>query len=138
LGAIGRSAWVERSAPGRSPARSASQVQGRRGIGQNQADPLALGVEDLAVRASGARGHPPVDVSSIIARRIRPRLGVIHAPAALRRNRLGGLGRTATIWGDRSRSQPAQLDQLAQIGLDGGDGARGGGYSDQRVTLKAR
>ncbi len=50
----------------RFEAHAGAEVQGRRGIGHDQADPLAFGLEQFGVGTTGACGHPPVDMARII------------------------------------------------------------------------
>ena len=43
-----------------------AEIQRRRRIGHDQADPLAFGLEKLGMGTAGPRGHAPVDMPCII------------------------------------------------------------------------
>src|SRR5690606_10235927 len=85
---------VARGGPGRDrtgtrrlhrlEAHPGTEVQRRRGIGDDQAQPLALGLVDLTVGATGARGDAPVDMTGVVTGDVLARLGVLHATAAQR------------------------------------------------------
>jgi hypothetical protein len=98
----------------RFEAHAGAEVQRRRRIGHDQADPLALGLEQLGVGAAGARGHAPVDVARVVAGHVLARLGVLHAAAA-QRTAPARVAGAATAWRRRTLCQPPQRDQFGQL-----------------------
>src|SRR5690606_11040587 len=102
----------------RLEAHAGAEVQRRRGVGDQQRQPFALGLEQLGVRLAAARGEPPVDVARVVADRVLARLGVLHAAPAQRRRRLAA-GTVAPA----ARRPPAlrggaQRDQFGEGGRD--------------------
>src|SRR5690606_1663613 len=107
----------------------------RRGVGDEQRQPLALGLEQLGVRLAAARGEPPVDVARIVPDRILARLRVLHAAPAQRRRRLAADAMPpAPRWPPALRGG-AQGDQFGEGGGDAGIAGSGFGI---RGSIRSR
>lgn len=90
----------------RFEAHARAEVQRRRRIGHDQADPLALGLEQFGMGAACARSHAPIDVARVIASYIFARLGVFHAAAAQLGRCLARVAGAATARRRRTLCQP--------------------------------
>lgn len=91
-------------------------LAGRRGDGDDQAQALALGLEQFGVGAAGARGQPPVDVAGVVAVGVFARLGVLHAAPAQRRQRLPADAVAALARAAAAGDGGAQRHQFGQAG----------------------
>src|SRR3546814_10608644 len=60
----------------------------RRGVGDQQGEALAFGLEQLGVRLAAACGQAPVDVARVVSVRVLARLRILHPAPAQRRRRL--------------------------------------------------
>src|SRR3546814_5382513 len=59
----------------------------RSGVGDQQGEALAFGLEQLGVRLAAACGQAPVDVARVVSVRVLARLRILHpAPAQRRRS----------------------------------------------------
>ena len=72
----------------RLEAHAGAEIQRRRGVGDDQGQAFAFGLEQLGMRLAAARGQAPVDVARIVADRVLARFRVFHAAPAQRRQRL--------------------------------------------------
>src|SRR5690606_19727569 len=98
----------------RLEAHAGAEIQRRRSVGHDQAESLALGLEQLRVRLAAAGGQAPVDVAGVVADRIAARLRVFHAPPAKCRRRLGAQARSPATRCAPRLGQAAQGDQLGK------------------------
>jgi hypothetical protein len=82
----------------------------------------AFDPEELGMRATRARSHAPVDTPDVVARRIRARLGVLHALAA-RREAAARFARVVVEREDPAH-RTAEMPQAEQLVARGPHAAR--------------
>ena len=109
----------------RLEAGAGAEVERRRGVGNDQGQALALGLEQLGVRASTARGQPPVDMTRIVTLRVLARLGVLHAAPAQVGQRVAVHAMPSAPCAAPTLHQRAQGDEFGQARRDARPGSHG-------------
>ncbi len=98
----------------RLEAHARAEVQRRIGIGDQQGQPLALGLEQLGVGAAAARGQAPVHPAHVVTDGVLARFGVLHAAATQARRCRSMHAMAAPPWLRRTPHLGAKRHQFGQ------------------------